>query len=31
MWILPLITGILGAAFLVATLFARRVLASGVE
>ena len=31
MWILPLITGILGAAFLAATLFARRVLGSGDE
>ncbi len=31
MWILPLITGILGAAFLVATLFARWVLRSGDE
>ena len=31
MWILPLITGILGTAFLAATLFARRVLASGDE
>ena len=31
MWILPLITGILGAAFLVATLFARWVLRSGEE
>ena len=29
MWILPLIMGILGAAFLVATLFARWVLRSG--
>jgi hypothetical protein len=29
MWILPLITGILGAAFLAATLFARWVLGSG--
>jgi hypothetical protein len=31
LWILPLITGILGAVFLGATLFARRVLASGDE
>jgi hypothetical protein len=31
MWILPLIMGILGAAFLVATLFTHRVLASGDE
>jgi succinate dehydrogenase/fumarate reductase cytochrome b subunit len=31
LWILPLITGILGAAFLVATLFARWVLRSGDE
>jgi hypothetical protein len=31
MWILPLIMSILGAAFLVATLFARRVLGSGDE
>jgi hypothetical protein len=31
MWILPLITGILGAAFLAATLFARKVLGSDAE
>ena len=31
MWILPLIMGILGVAFLAATLFARRVLRSGNE
>jgi len=31
MWILPLITGILGAAFLAATLFARRVLEADSE
>ena len=31
MWILPLITGILGAAFLAATLFARRVLGADSE
>jgi len=31
MWIVPLITGILGAAFLAATLFARRVLGADSE
>jgi succinate dehydrogenase/fumarate reductase cytochrome b subunit len=31
MWILPLITGVLGAAFLAATLFARRVLGADSE
>ena len=31
LWIVPLVTGVLGAAFLAATLFARRVIGSGSD